>query len=130
MHPPQVDVIKAVAQKIPLSSAIPKSELPIKVDILPLHEFYSEVTRRWVCTIKVVMHVNLDITEQPSGCDCSSSPFVYGPLSHIITRDLSHITNRKLRWIIRKGPNFREQNNVDWDLCLKLCLKGVCKYVR
>ena len=72
----------------------------------------------------------LDINKQPSGCECSSPPYVYGPLGHIVTGDLSLIANRKLRGIIRKGPNFREQNNIDWDLCLKLCLEGVRKYAR
>ena len=39
---------------------------------------------------------NLDIDKQHSGCDCSSSPFFYEPLGHIVTGDLSLITNRKL----------------------------------
>ena len=30
--------------------------------------------------------------------------------------------------LIAKGPNFREQNNIDWDLCYKLCLEGIDRY--
>ena len=48
---------------------------------------------------------------------------------HVVTGDLRIITrNRKLRHPIRKGPNFREQNNINWDLCLKLCMEGVHNY--
>ena len=56
---------------------------------------------------------------------CSGSKFVYKPLGHVITGDLRIISRRKLRTLIAKGPNFREQNNIDWDLCYKLCLEGI-----
>ena len=46
----------------------------------------------------------------------------------MVTSDLSIITSRKLRHLIKKGPNFREQNNINWDLCLKLCMEGVHNY--
>ena len=56
------------------------------------------------------------------------SAFLYQPLDHVVTGDLSIINNRKLRHLNRKGPNFREQNNINWDLCLKLCMEGVHNY--
>ena len=31
-------------------------------------------------------------------------------------------------YVAKKGPNFREQNNINWDLCLKLCMEGVYNY--
>ena len=37
-------------------------------------------------------------------------------------------TYKKLRNLIAKGPNYREQNNIDWDLCHKLCMDGINKY--
>ena len=43
----------------------------------------------------------------------------------MVTGDLSIITNRRLRLLIKKGLNFREQNNINWDLCLKLCMERV-----
>ena len=72
-----------------------------------------------------------DINDPCSGlctCKCSGSKFVYKPLGHVITGDLRIISSRKLRTLIAKGPNFREQNNIDWDLCYKLCLEGIDRY--
>ena len=43
--------------------------------------------------------------------------------------DLRIIPNKKLRNLISKGPNFREQNNnINWDLCRKLCFEGIDAY--
>ena len=42
-----------------------------------------------------------------------------------ITGDLRIISNKKLRKLISKGPNFREQNR---DLCRKLCFEGIDAY--
>ena len=53
-------------------------------------------------------------------CACKQSNFLYQPLGHVITGDLRVIKNKKLRNLIAKGPNYREQNNIDWDLCHKL----------
>ena len=76
---------------------------------------------------KVTKSINLSSNDCTT-CKCSSSAFVYQPLGHVVTGDLSIITNRKLRRLIKKGPNFREQNNINWDLCLKLCMEGVNNY--
>ena len=45
---------------------------------------------------------------------------LYQPSGHVIMGDLRIISNEKL-WKLR--PNFREHNNIDWDLCRKLCLQ-------
>ena len=75
---------------------------------------------------KVTESINLSSNDCTT-YKCSSSAFLYQPLGHVVTGDLSIITNRKLRHLIKKGPNFREQNNINWDLCLKLCMEGVHK---
>ena len=63
-----------------------------------------------------------------NSCQCSQSAFLYQPLGHVITGDLRIIKNRKLRQLVTKGPGFREQNNINWDLCRKLCFEGVDRY--
>ena len=63
-----------------------------------------------------------------SGCSCNQSPFLYQPSGHVITGDLRIISNRKLRKLISKGPNFREQNSIYWGLCRKLCFEGIDAY--
>ena len=72
---------------------------------------------------KVTENINL-ASNDCTTCNCSSSAYLYQPLDHVVTGDLSIITNKKLRRLIKKGPNFREQN-INWDLCLKLCMEGV-----
>ena len=75
---------------------------------------------------KVTENINL-ASNDCTTCNCSSSAYLNQPLGHVVTGDLSIITNKKLRRLIKKGPNFREQNNL-WDLCLKLCMGEVYNY--
>ena len=63
-------------------------------------------------------------------CACKQSNFRYQPLGHVITGDLRVIKNKTLTNLIPKGPNYREQNNIDWDLCHKLCMDGINHTVR
>ena len=42
----------------------------------------------------------------------------------------SIIRDVKLRNLIRKGPVFREQSNIDWEVNLKNCKASVSKYVK
>ena len=74
---------------------------------------------------KVTESISLSSNDYTT-CNCSSSAYLYQPLGHVINGDLSIITNR---YLIKKGPTFREQNNTNWDLCLKLCMEeGVHNY--
>ena len=52
-------------------------------------------------------------------CNCSSSEYKYDLCGHVLTGDLSIIRDVKLRNLIRKGPVFREQNNIDWEVNLR-----------
>ena len=58
-------------------------------------------------------------------CKCSSSAFNYTPAGHVVTGDLE---NRPLRQLLMKGPAFREQNNINWELNRHICKKAVRKY--
>ena len=69
-----------------------------------------------------------EINNPITSCKCAQSPFLYQPLGHVITGDLRIIPDKKLRNLISKGPNFREQNNINWDLCRKLCFEGLDTY--
>ena len=75
---------------------------------------------------KVARDPEHDINEPLNNqCACKQSNFLYQPLGHVITGDLRVIKNKKLRNLIAKGPNYREQNNIDWYLCHKLCMDGI-----
>ena len=47
---------------------------------------------------------------------------------HIVTGDLKLIKDIKLRNMIAKGPNYREQNNINWNVNSKICKEAVSKY--
>ena len=74
----------------------------------------------------------LDVENGTEGmqCSCSSSEYKYDLCGHVLTGDLSIIRDVKLRNLIRKGPVFREQNNIDWEVNLKNCKASVSKYVK
>ena len=61
-------------------------------------------------------------------CECSSSKFCYSPAGHFGTGDLKLIEDIKLRKLIAKGPNYREQNNINWNVNSELCKEAVSKY--
>ena len=62
--------------------------------------------------------------------DCRSSNYIYEPCGYVITGDLSIISDVKLRNLIRKGPAYREQNNIDWKVNLRNCKEAVSGYVK
>ena len=49
-------------------------------------------------------------------------------MGHVITGDLNIIKNDELRQLIKRGPLYRERNNIDWNLNIKLCKEAVIKY--
>ena len=70
---------------------------------LPLHLKFS-------VTKNVLQGLNTEnITRTPSACSCKTSEFCYNPAGHIITGDLSIVSNRKLRDILSKGLKYRER---------------------
>ena len=56
----------------------------------------------------------VNINDSPSSYACQSSSHIHRPLGHVITGNLSIITNPKLRAIFEKGPKFREPRIVCW----------------
>ena len=72
----------------------------------------------------------LDLTRGTEGmlCDCNNNIYCYEPVGHVITGDLTIIRNAKLRSLVRKGPSYREQNYIDWNIYERLCKEAVDKY--
>ena len=70
-----------------------------------------------------------EINDPITSCKCAQSPILYQPLGHVVTGDLRIISDKKLRNLISKGPNFQEQNNINWDLCCELCFEGIRRYL-
>ena len=77
---------------------------------------------------RVVKELDLDSGTKDIECSCSSSDFCYGPAGHVVTGDLRIIKDTKLRELVNKGPSYREQNNIDWDLNARICEEAVTEY--
>jgi hypothetical protein len=49
-------------------------------------------------------------------CACRpAGDFVHPKLGHVLTGDLNLVRNEHLKFILRKGPKYREPRPVDWD---------------
>ena len=61
-------------------------------------------------------------------CDCSRSKYCYEPAGHVITGDLKIVKDAELRGLIEKGPSYREQNYINWNVNKNLWKEAVAKY--
>ena len=77
---------------------------------------------------KVVEELDMDNGTDDIKCSCSSSSYRYEPCGYIVTGDLSIIRNITLRNLIKKGPSYREQNNIDWKVNEKTSKEAVSRY--
>ena len=51
-------------------------------------------------------------------------------IGHVVTGDLTIIRDAKLRSLVERGPSYREQNYIDWNINERLCKEAVAKYKR
>ena len=77
---------------------------------------------------RVVEELNFDVGTEDIECNCNSSEYRYEPAGHVVTGDLRIIRDVKLRELIRKGPNYREQNNINWEINVRHCKAAISKY--
>ena len=79
--------------------------------------------------MKVVEQMNIDDGTTHLECNCNSSNYKYEPCGHIVTGDLNIIKDVKLRNLSKKGPTYREPNNIDWEVNRRNCKEAVTKYM-
>ena len=53
---------------------------------------------------------------------------MYAPVGYVITGNLNIIEDRPLRMLLKRGPRFREQNNMNWIVNRRICKEAVRKY--
>ena len=58
-------------------------------------------------------------------CNCSKSPFMDKHHKHIITCDLSFIENKKLRFLLEKGPKYRLPKPINKEFTLNAIKNGI-----
>ena len=68
--------------------------------------------------LEILKENDIFIVNNLPTCDCSSSTFKDPVHNHIVTGDLRIINNNKLRKLLSKGPNFRENKFINYDRCL------------
>jgi len=78
----------------------------------------------------VVDDLDMNVGTNGMTCCCASSEYLHEPCGHVLTGNLNIIKDRKLRNLIKKGPTYREQNNINWDINLKNCRKAVSRYAK
>ena len=71
---------------------------------------------------------DIDFTVGTTNITCSSSPFKYAPVGHVITGNLNTIEDNPLRMLLKRGPHFREQNNINWIMNRCICREADRKY--
>ena len=92
---------------------------------------YSKTISATIFNYKqAVRGLDFNIGTEQMTCNCVNSQYTYTPAGHIVTGDLRIIEDYTLRELIRKGPSYREQNNINWDLNMKLCREAVVRYVK
>ena len=77
---------------------------------------------------KVVEEQVMDNVTDDIECSCSCSSYRYEPCGHTVTGNLSIIRDITLRDLIKKGPSYREQNNIDWKVNEKTSKEAVSRY--
>ena len=90
---------------------------------------YTKSIRNVIFNHKAVIK-DIDFSTGTSNmtCNCSSSRFLYALAGHVIMGNLDIVKNTELHNLINKGPSFREQNNINWQLNRTLCLEAIRKY--
>ena len=58
------------------------------------------------------------------------SKYCYEPAGHVITGDLKIVKYAELRGLIEKGPSYRENNYINWNVNNNLWKEAVAKYKR
>ena len=71
-----------------------------------------------------------NFTRNPSACSCKASEFCYNPAGHIITGDFNLVRISKLRYILSKGPKYREPRSFTWKQNRKLMFDSFEEYAR
>ena len=76
----------------------------------------------------MVSEIDFTVGSKEMSCDCSNSPYVYGPTGHVITGNLRIVDDRQLRQLLIKGPSYREQNNINWNKIKSILLDSIRAY--
>ena len=67
--------------------------------------------------------------EEDLNCDCDDSPYKDAHHGHVITGNLQIVEDRRLRDLLRKGPNHREKEPLHWSLARKTLVQDIDTFI-
>ena len=112
-----------ICNKPTVSSLYPLKEIP---EFRVCHTFPSGIQHSVLNYIEVAKtHDGTSIET----CNCDQSPFKNSVLGHVVTGDLKIIANRKLRNLLCKGLNHRENNDVPKEWMLKTLKNDIERHI-
>ena len=67
--------------------------------------------------------------EEDMECECDNSRFKDEHHGHVITGNLEIVNDRRLRDLMRKGPNYREKEPMHWSIARKSVMEDLNKFI-
>ena len=112
-----------------------KSKIPpyFKAQSVPIISYvYTRTIASNIFNCKHVLRdLNIDdFKSKPSDYTSASSTIIYNPTGHVITGDLTIISNTSLRDVFAKGPKYREPKSINWKHNFKILMDSVEDYAR
>ena len=122
--------ITAIMNLPEISQSLPESlqeETKVPKVVMKLDKPIRNKIMNYESTVRSIHHINDDEinftlcseTNAPFPCSCSGSTFCDPHHGHIVTGDLRIIENPKLRKLLTKGPNYRENKTINYSKCTK-----------
>ena len=83
------------------------STIPSCIDITVSYLYTNTIVNK---VFKVISEIDFDIGSGDMVCNCTSSPFMYGPAGHVVTGNLRIVEDKhNIRELLIKGLSFRQQ---------------------
>jgi len=105
----------------------PADCLTVDTVLASVYVLESPLSRKLYNYSKVLKELSLDQLKATINghCQCASSAFRYGPVSHIMTGDMAFVHQDNMRQFFEKGSKYRVQKAIDWKEVRECAYAGV-----
>ena len=104
----------------------------IQDDVTVSYRYTKSIRNKIFNYSNVVNEIDLDswdINNQTCECDTTFKEYMDQHHKHVITGDLSIIRNKKLRELLRRGPNYRERHSINFQKARREINKGLNDFI-
>ena len=94
---------------------------------------YTHTTANAIFNHKEVCHsfqANINPIDVQCHCSAAEPCYKHDNIGHVITGNLDIVDNLELKNLLKKGPKFRIQNNINWKKNHKLISEAIEQYIR